>query len=78
MLNSASENCYIAGTKVLPEQAEIIGKEERQSKQKVCSVGWRVKQEGRRKRKKEQRLREQLLVLTIFHAYAHQVQKRFL
>lgn len=50
MLNSASENCDIAGTKVLPGQAEIIGKEERQSKQKICSVGWRGKQEEEREK----------------------------
>jgi len=55
MLNSASESCCIAGTRVLPGQAEITGKEERQSRQKVCSVGWRVKQEGRRKRERKSR-----------------------
>lgn len=44
MLNPASENCYIAGAKALPGQAEII----RKANRGCYSVGWRVKQEAER------------------------------
>ena len=77
MLNFASGNCYIAGTKVLPRRAEIIGKEDRQSEQRRL-LGGVEGEAGERKRQRDQRLREQLQVLTSFHACAHQVQKHFL
>lgn len=47
VVESASENCDIAGTKVLPGQAEIR-KEERQSKQKICQFWVEGKQEEER------------------------------